>query len=81
MDNITTLVLIGILGLVIGFFMGLLAGGGDSDGDAAQQDQDIDENWVDVARFGWDRRNNDLVLRAGERTYLHGGKECNKLMP
>ena len=73
MDDLTTIVLIGVLGLVIGFMMGLLAGGG-SDERAPKTDQDMDENWVDVARFWWDRRNNDLVMRAGERTYLKGAK-------
>jgi RNase P protein component len=73
--DLTTAVIFVAIALVVGFFMGLLAGGPRSrDDEPSKAEKGIDPNWVDVARFWWDRRNNDMVLRTGERTYLKGAK-------
>ncbi|MBN1667871.1 MAG: hypothetical protein JW862_12315 [Anaerolineales bacterium] len=73
MDELTTIILIGVVGLLLGFVMGLLAGGGSSK-ETSSPEKDVDENWMEVARFWWDRRDSSLVLRAGERTYLQGAQ-------
>ena len=73
--DMTAAIIFAVIALIIGFIMGLLAGGGGGDDDKSMpKDADIDPNWVDAARFWWDKRNNDLVFRAGERTYLKGVK-------
>ena len=74
LDLTTILIFLGIA-LVIGFFLGLLLGGSRRGAEQpTSTEKDVDPNWVDVARFWWDRRNDDLVLRAGERTYVQGAK-------
>ena len=74
LDLTTVLIFLGIA-LVIGFFLGLLLGGSRGrDEKPTRTEKDVDPNWVDVARFWWDQRNNDLVFRAGDRTYLKGAK-------